>query len=389
MKNPIDAQTEAVRITLIGMALDLALGLGKIVGGIMSASFALVADGVHSLTDAVTDIFVLVIARTAYAAPDRGHPYGHGRFEAVGTIVMGIVFFITAAVLLYDASQRLAAVDELVVPGLFGAIIAAISIASKEWIYRFTLATAERLNSSLLRANAWHSRSDALSSIAVLIGIVGGQFGVVWLDTLAAMFVALLIAKIGWDLCSESIRELVDTALPDQRRSEFEDCLKATPGVKGLTDLRSRLSGGKAIVEVHLVVDPRISVSEGHQIGASASARLRENFTDVGEVIPHIDPQGNPDHDHPLDGTAVPSRNEVEEIISTRWREMTDSGSGLKFDLHYLEHGIEIDLIAGNADDAVTAKGLANQLINLERIIGIRVLQHIGTWSSNETRPRI
>ena len=137
MKNQIDAQTEAVRITLIGMALDLALGLGKIVGGILSTSFALLADGVHSLTDAVTDIFVLVIARTAYAAPDRGHPYGHGRFEAVGTIVMGIVFFITAAVLLYDASQRLAAVDELVVPSLFGAIIAAISIASKEWIYRF------------------------------------------------------------------------------------------------------------------------------------------------------------------------------------------------------------------------------------------------------------
>ena len=119
MKNQTDAQTEAVRITLIGMALDLSLGLGKIVGGVMSASFALVADGVHSLTDAVTDIFVLIIARTAYAAPDRGHPYGHGRFEAVGTIVMGVVFFITAAVLLYDASQRLAAVDQLAVPGDF------------------------------------------------------------------------------------------------------------------------------------------------------------------------------------------------------------------------------------------------------------------------------
>lgn len=387
MKNQTDAQTEAVRITLIGMALDLSLGLGKIVGGVMSASFALVADGVHSLTDAVTDIFVLIIARTAYAAPDRGHPYGHGRFEAVGTIVMGVVFFITAAVLLYDASQRLAAVDQLAVPGLSGALIAAISIASKEWIYRFTLATAQRLNSSLLRANAWHSRSDALSSIAVLIGILGAQLGAVWLDTLAAVIVSLLIAKIGWDLCSESLRELVDSALPDKRRDEFEECLKATPGVKDLTDLRSRLSGGKAIVEVHLVVDPRISVSEGHQIGAAASKRLREYFTDVGEVIPHIDPQGNPDHDHPLDGTAVPSRNEVEAAITTRWQAMTDSESGLKFDLHYLEHGIEIDLIARNVADAATACALADQLMNLEHIIGIRVLQHTVTRSSKETRP--
>ena len=387
MKNQTDAQTEAVRITLIGMALDLSLGLGKIVGGVMSASFALVADGVHSLTDAVTDIFVLIIARTAYAAPDRGHPYGHGRFEAVGTIVMGVVFFITAAVLLYDASQRLAAVDQLAVPGLSGALIAAISIASKEWIYRFTLATAQRLNSSLLRANAWHSRSDALSSIAVLIGILGAQLGAVWLDTLAAVIVSLLIAKIGWDLCSESLRELVDSALPDKRRHEFEECLKATPGMKDLTDLRSRLSGGKAIVEVHLVVDPRISVSEGHQIGAAASKRLRENFTDVGEVIPHIDPQGNPDHDHPLDGAAVPSRNEVEAAITTRWQAMTDSESGLKFDLHYLEHGIEIDLIASNVADAATACALADQLMNLEHIIGIRVLQHTVTRSSKETRP--
>lgn len=133
----------------------------------------------HSLTDAATDIFVLIIARTAYAAPDRGHPDGHGRFEAVGTIVMGIVCSFTARILLYGASERFATLGEFAVPGVFGALIAAASIASKEWIYRFTLAAAKRLNSSLLRANAWHSRSDALSSVAVLIGIVGAQFGVV------------------------------------------------------------------------------------------------------------------------------------------------------------------------------------------------------------------
>ena len=147
---------------------------------------------------------------------------------------MGIVFFFTAGMLLYDASERFATLDDLAIPGVFGALIAAASIASKEWIYRFTLAAANRLNSSLLCANAWHSRSDALSSVAVLIGIVGAQFGIVWLDTMAAVIVALLIAKIGWELCAESMRELVDSALPDKRRGEFEACLEETPGVGAL-----------------------------------------------------------------------------------------------------------------------------------------------------------
>ena len=380
MQKHQDAQTEAIRVTLIGMALDLALGVGKIIGGVFTSSFALVADGVHSLTDAATDIFVLIIARTAYAAPDRGHPYGHGRFEAVGTIVMGIVFFFTAGILLYDASERFATLDDLAIPGVFGALIAAASIASKEWIYRFTLAAANRLNSSLLRANAWHSRSDALSSVAVLIGIVGAQFGIVWLDTMAAVIVALLIAKIGWELCAESIRELVDSALPDKRRGEFEACLEETPGVRGITDLRSRLSGGKAIVEVHLAVDPRISVSEGHQIGAAASKRLRQKFTDISEVIPHIDPQGNPDHDHPLGGeNSVPSRAEVAALIKARWSELTARNSDLAFYLHYLEDGIEIDLIAESSADTAFAQTLAEQLVSVEHIIGVRVLQHIAS----------
>ena len=142
------------------------------------------------------------------------------------------------------------------------------------------------------------------------------QFGIVWLDTIATVIVALLFAKIGWELCAESMRELVDSAL-HKRRGEFEACLEETPGVTGITDLRFRLSGSKAIVEVHLAVDPQISVSEGHKIGAAASKRLQQNFTDISEVIPHIDPQGNPDHDHPLGGeNSVPSRAEVAALIN-------------------------------------------------------------------------
>ncbi len=372
---------EATRVTLIGMLLDIVLGVAKIAGGALTSSFALIADGIHSLTDAATDVFVLVVARVAYAAPDRGHPYGHGRFEAVGTNVMGIVFFCTAGILVYDAFLRLNALEDLVKPALSGALIAALSIAGKEWIYRYTLAVAEKLNSSLLRANAWHSRSDAFSSIAVLIGIVGAQAGIVWLDTLAAVVVAILIAKIGWELFSESLSELVDGALPDERRASLEQCLRQTPGVLGLTDLRSRLSGGRAIIEVHLVVSPRISVSEGHHIGALAAQRLRQAFSDIAEVIPHIDPQGNPDHDLPHSKTQlIPTRRQISERIETQWRTLSSTDAdttALAFDLHYLDAGIEIDLVITQDDQQQRAQRLAESLSDESAVVCVRVLKRL------------
>lgn len=374
------ARKEATRVTLIGMVLDIVLGIAKIVGGVLGSSFALIADGIHSLTDASTDIFVLIVARVAYISPDRGHPYGHGRFEAIGTIAMGIVFFLTAGILIYDATVRLNSIEDLVLPSLGGAIIAALSIASKEWIYRFTLATANRLNSSLLRANAWHSRSDALSSIAVLIGIVGAQAGIIWLDAVAAIAVALLIARIGWDLCTESFSELVDGAVPDARRDEMESCLCGTQGVLGITELRTRLSGGRAIVEVHLAVDPRISVSEGHQIGAHAAQELKEKFEDISEVIPHIDPLGNPEHElSNVDASAIPTRKVIAEFIETKLKDETTSSSELGFDLHYLDSGIEIDLIVTEKSQTAIAECLADALVELPHVTCVRLLRKLAT----------
>ena len=380
----LEARSEATRVTLIGMLLDIALGVSKILGGMLSSSFALIADGVHSLTDAATDVFVLAMARIAYARPDRGHPYGHGRFEALGTIIMGIVFFITAGVLLYGAGIRLAALDTLALPTLAGAAVAALSIASKEWIYRYTLAVADRLNSSLLRANAWHSRSDALSSVAVLIGILGAQAGLVWLDTLAAVVVALLIAKIGWDLCAESLSELVDGAVSEEERTDIETCLRETKGVLGITDLRTRLSGGKAIVEVHLVVDPRISVSEGHQIGALAVSRLKNAFARVNDVIPHIDPLGNSEHDLSSEEVrSTPSREEVQALILE-----TSDGRDLDFDLHYFTEGVEVDLILRHEDDEASARAIAQALHALSSTRCVRILRHIESLGDHAPDPR-
>lgn len=322
------------------MWLDLLLGGAKIIGGSITGSFALMTDGIHSLTDAVTDIFVLLVGRFSYEAPDEQHPYGHGRFEAIGTVVMGMVFFAIAAVLLYDSYLRLQNTENLPIPTLGGLLIAGVSVASKEWIYRYTMRTAKRLNSSLLRANAWHSRTDAISSIAVFIGIIGAHQGYPWLDVLAAMFVALIIARIGWELCLDSLKELVDTAIPEHHRNEIEQTIREVSGINQVTNLRSRQSGGKILLEVQIQVDPRISVSEGHHLGEAVNRTITDKFANISDVIVHIDAEphnGAQSHDLPL-------RDEIVGQIMQLWEGLLSPSEIKNIDLHYLENGIEVDL---------------------------------------------
>ena len=349
------AHKEAVRVTLVGMWLDLALGGAKIIGGIFTNSFALVTDGIHSLTDAATDVFVLIVSRYSHDDPDEEHPYGHGRFEAIGTVAMGMLFFAIAAVLLYDSYLRLKVSQTLPIPAWGGLLIAALSVASKEWIYHYTMRTANRLNSSLLKANAWHSRTDAISSIAVLIGLLGAQQGFPWLDVIAAMFVALIIARVGWTLCLDSLKELVDTAIPEQHQLAIKTAIMEIAGINKVSHLRSRQSGGKFILEVQLQVDPRISVSEGHQLGEAASKTITGKFANINDVIVHIDPE--PRHDDQKLG--LPLRDEIVQQITQNWQGLLLDTDIKNIDLHYLGNGIEVDLYL--ADEGID-KSIAEKL---------------------------
>lgn len=382
------ARKDATRVTLVGMWLDILLGIAKIVGGIMTQSYALITDGIHSFTDVITDIFVLIVARVSHAEPDAEHPYGHGRFETLGTIGMGVVFFTTAGIILFDSIQRLRVTQDLPLPALWGLGIALISVAAKEWIYHYTMRVAKRLNSSLLRANAWHSRSDAISSLAVFIGIAGAQQGYVWMDTVAAIFVALIIAKIGWNLCVDSLKELVDTAIPDNRRRQIEQCLLEIDGIKGITSLRSRLSGGKIMLEAQLLVNPRISVSEGHQLGEIAHKAVIGRFSDVGDIIVHIDPQAA-DHGEGSErtNTKLPERSELIHSIKQQWHSLVEDEQIANIDLHYFEHGIEIDLILqGEHISADIAEQLRGNLSTLEYIVELRIFYKFYD-SENSSRP--
>lgn len=385
--NKASAQSQATRVTLVGMILDLALGLAKLVGGSLTQSFALVTDGIHSLTDAITDIFVLLVARIAHSAPDANHPYGHGRFETLGTIAMGIIFFTTAGILLYDSYMRLQNVENLPIPAPAGLVIAMISIASKEWIYHYTMRVANRLNSSLLKANAWHSRSDAISSVAVLVGLLAAQQGYAWMDTVAGVFVSLIIAKIGWELCMDSLKELVDTAIPQQRREQIERTILGVEGILGVTSIRSRSSGGKIILELRLLVSPRISVSEGHQLGEIVSRSITGNFSDIADVTVHIDPEehNTAAHAH-SSANPLPPRQEVISAIKEACSEIVTERDVDSIVLHYLERGIEVEITLSEASAAsIDLEALTAALEQVEHVANLKIFSKLA--ESNPAKP--
>jgi hypothetical protein len=234
--------------------------------------------------------------------------------------------------------------------------------------------TASRLNSSLLRANAWHSRSDAISSIAVMIGILGAQQGLPWLDVVAAMVVAVIIARIGWGLCLESLRELVDTAIPADHQARIRETILDVPGINRVTGLRSRQSGGRILLEVRVQVDPRISVSEGHQLGEVCSRQIKEKYRNISYVMVHIDPES---HDHE-DAGELPLRAEIVAQIGRQWQSLLHESDIKNIDLHYLGHGIEVDLyLVAREVDSKLAGQLAEALRPIAPVKRLKIYSNI------------
>lgn len=364
----------ATRVTLIGSVLDLALGILKIMVGLWSSSFALVTDGIHSLSDLVTDAFVLIITRYSHAEPDREHPYGHRRFETLGTIALGVVLFAIAGAICFDSIRRMNQVDPLPVPGWTGLLVAALSIAGKEWIYRYTRDVAKSLNSSLLLANAWHSRTDAFSSVAVLFGILGAMIGFPVMDLLAAFIVGLMIAKIAWDLIINSLSELVDTALPEDQVQAIRAHANNLEGIRDAHELRTRRHGGRIFVDLHIQVDDRISVSEGHYLSDRASDSLKKSFPEITDVVVHIDPEMDtltaPDLNLPL-------RAEVQQSLIQRWQEQLLETDIKRIDLHYLKNKVEVDVYL---DRSLIDNELADKLRRLvEDLPWLRQVNFYGT----------
>jgi len=348
---------ETTRITLWGVAVNLVLAIIKIAGGIIGQSQALLADGIHSLSDLASDAMVLIAVKHAGEDADEDHPYGHARYETLATVALGILLMGVAIGIAYDAILRLENPDEIAVPALFTLIIAAISIISNEGLYHATRAVAQKIRSPLLEANAWHHRSDAVSSIVVLIGIGATYIGYPLLDAIAAILVALMIAKIGLDLSRQSVQELVDTALDPEMVEKIKETILSIDDVRELHMLRSRRMGHNALVDVHLLVSPKLSVSEGHHISEAVEKILIEKFDEVNDVTVHIDPE---DDETAASCKHLPMRNELLQELSNQWPDNSILNNIDDVTLHYLDGHITIE--------ASLALSHLNQLSDAETI---------------------
>jgi len=300
------------KVTVVGGVVDATLAVGKLIGGLAAQSQALIADGIHSISDLVTDLLVIVAARHASHEADSEHPYGHGRIQAIATAILAFSLAVIALGIGWDAITRLKGNADLLSPGWMAILIAGISVIAKEAVYQYTSRTARILNSSLLRANAWHSRTDALSSMIVIGGVLGVMLGFPWADAVGAIGVGVIILHAAFKIGREAFDELIDTGLDEDTLVFMRQTIMEVPGVIGVHELRTRRMGSQFLADMHIHVDPLISVSEGHNIGDRVMFILGEEFKSLTDVVVHIDPEDDLTMPNPDD---LPLRPEIERSV--------------------------------------------------------------------------
>lgn len=288
--------SEVRRVTWWGLAVNLALTGVKFLFGVVGSSQALVADAVHTLSDSFTDLAVLIGAGFWSAPADADHPYGHGRIETLITCVIGIVLAGVGVGLAYRAAWSVHEVHAAV-PGWSVFAVACLSIAAKEMLYRWTANVGKRLKSSAMVANAWHHRSDALSSVPVAIAVLGTQIWRTWgfLDHIGAVIVSVFILHAAWKILWPALRELIDAGAAQHDREAMLELALHTEGVRAVHKLRTRYIGPGLQVDLHVLVEPELSVREGHAIANVVKGRLLDEGPNVIDVLVHVEPH-EPDH---------------------------------------------------------------------------------------------
>jgi cation diffusion facilitator family transporter len=282
---------EGRTVTWVGALVNAVLIVLKFAAGIFGHSHALIADAVHSVSDLFTDVIVLIGLRMGRKGPDERHHFGHARMETLASFIVGMALIATALYLGIEAALNIYHRTECH-PTKLALIGAGVSIVLKEALYHYTVRVGRRTKSRLIVANAWHHRSDSLSSVAVLIGVTGAIIHPSWhvLDAYAALLVSFFIIKVGLDIIRDSLREFTDTAPPQEILDTISDCARGVPGVLDIHDLRVRISGGLYQMETHIVVDGRLTVFDGHRIAKAVESCLLEEVADLDRVIVHVDP---------------------------------------------------------------------------------------------------
>ena len=288
---------EIYKVTLVGGAANVLLLAFKFIAGIMAHSSAMVADAVHSLSDLVTDAIVLIFVRISSMPQDKSHDYGHGKYETLATAIIGFALIGVAILIIYSGGAKIAdwfRGEQLEAPGMLALWAAILSILLKEGVYRYSIAKARQLNSSALEANAWHHRSDALSSIGTAIGIGGAIFlGQCWtvLDPLASVIVGIVIIKVAYELLCRGIGDLTEQSLPDDIENEIIALVSSIPGIDTPHDLRTRRIGNHYAIEMHILMDGEITLSEAHEKATAVEDLLRQRYGQDTHVAVHMEPK--------------------------------------------------------------------------------------------------
>jgi len=334
------AQT-AKKVTLVGAGFNLFLAVTKILFGWLGRSNALIADGIHSLSDLGTDALVLLASHFGSRKADIDHPYGHQRIETAATMFLALLLILAGFGIAIDALIHFISGGHQR-PEDYVLVVAVLSILVNEGLYHYTIHASKKIKSNLLAANAWHHRSDAASSVVVLIGVIGALMGYYYLDSIAAIIVGLMIIKMGAGLGWASIRELVDTGVPEETLKEIRSAILSVPGVLALHELRTRCMAETIFVDAHILVNPRLSVSEGHYISSKVHEKLIQDFEKIVDVTIHVDPEN--DELAPLSRN-LPPRSEVTAVIMSHLTGKPCVDAVVDIRLHYLEGGLEVNLV--------------------------------------------
>ena len=295
----MNREKEIYKVTLVGSAVNVVLLAFKFVAGIVGHSSAMVADALHSLSDFVTDVIVLVFVKISNKPQDKSHDYGHGKYETLAMTVIGLALMGVAIGIIVKGALKIAAWvngEALEAPGVLAFWAAIVSIVLKEAVYRYSIHKAKRLNSKAVEANAWHHRSDALSSIGTAVGIGGAIFlGARWtiLDPVASVVVGAFIVKVAFELLKNGIGDLMEQSLPDAVEEEILRLVAEVPGVSNPHELRTRRIGNHYAIELHVLMDGNLSLKEAHDKASEVEELLRGHYGEETHVAVHVEPLGS------------------------------------------------------------------------------------------------
>ena len=347
------------KTTILGAIINLFLSIIKIVIGNIGHSGALIADGIHSLSDLLSDFFIWYAAKKSGESPDKEHPYGHGRFESLATLGVSILLAITGISIIFNGFNNIFSPAELMYTNWL-LLITIISILSKELLYWYSLSVANRIKSDILKANAWHHRTDSFSSIIVLIGIYGSMNGYIYLDAIAAILIGFIIIFVAYKLGFKVAKDLVDTSIDEKDIAKLKKNIKQIDGIEDIHCLRARRNGQKISADLHVQVSPFISVSEGHLISIFVEKKAKECIPDITDITVHIDPED----DQEL--ISYPPRKDVINDIKNNLKNKNCKYKINRIRLHYIKNKIFVDCYLDvKYLDKENAKDIQNTISNI------------------------